>query len=230
MNKEKRNIQPHANKEVKHLMVLLDKSQASEFKRMVPELQDTWVKKQVFRTETEMRFSVLSDNKYGTKAAKYWQSVREQNTHFENLMHLSFEYRKNDVEIEKLEHKIKINKDKFETKMARIEIEEKLYGRANMELTAKARMKEISTWSKLKKEFDDGSFDTQDVNTHQLESYAHVFEQRKKTLTSGSSQPEVFNVLGQLETLKRVKQSGELKYDGVNRKTLSKKPAATKQS
>ena len=46
MDKDKRNIQPHANKEVKHLMVLLDKSQASEFKKMVPELQDTWVKKQ----------------------------------------------------------------------------------------------------------------------------------------------------------------------------------------
>jgi len=230
MNKEKRNIQQHADKEVKHLMVLLDKSQVSEFKRMVPELQDSWVKKQMFRTETEMRVSVLNDARHGTTASKYWQSVREQNSHFENLMRLSFEYRKNDVEIEKLEHKIKINKDKFETKMAQIEIEEKLYGRANMELTAKARMKEISTWSKLKKEFDDGSFDTQDVNRHQLESYAHVFEQRKKTLTSGSSQPEVFNVLGQLETLKRVKQSGELKYDGVNRKTLSKKPAATKQS
>mgnify|MGYP000586703210 CR=1 FL=1 len=99
MDKEKRNIQPHANKEVKHLMVLLDKSQASEFKKMVPELQDTWVKKQMFRTETEMRFSVLSDNKYGNNAAKYWQCVREQNTHMENLMHLSFDARKNDIEI-----------------------------------------------------------------------------------------------------------------------------------
>ena len=28
------------------------------------------MKKQMFRTETEMRFSVLSDNKYPTKAAK----------------------------------------------------------------------------------------------------------------------------------------------------------------
>ena len=83
MNKGKRNIQQHADKEVKHLMTLLDKSQVSEFKKMVPELQDTWVKKQMFRTETEMRFSVLSDNKYGTNAAKYWQSVREQNTHFD---------------------------------------------------------------------------------------------------------------------------------------------------
>ena len=55
----------------------------------------------MFRTETEMRFSVLSDNKYPTKAAKYWQSVREQNTHFENLVHLSFDARKNEVEIRK---------------------------------------------------------------------------------------------------------------------------------
>jgi hypothetical protein len=231
MNKEKRSIVKQADKEVKHLMVLLDRSQASEFKKMVPELQDTWFKKQLFRTETEMRFSVLSDNKYGTNAAKYWQSVREQNTHFENLMRLSFEYRKNDVEIEKLEHKIINSKeDKFEKKLAKIELEEKLYGRANMELTAKARMREISTWSKLKKEFHDGTFDDKDVNTHQAESYTHQLEQKKLTLTQGSSQPEVFNILGQIETLKRVRKSGELKYDGANRKSISKKPAATKKS
>jgi len=232
MNKEKRNIQSHANKEVKHLMVLLEKSEASEFKRMVPELQDNWAKKQMFRTETEMRFSVLSDNKYGSNASKYWQSVREQNTHFENLMSLSFEYRKNDVEIEKLKHKITEdpNVDPFEKKLAKIELEEKLYARVNMELTAKARMREISTWSKLKKEFHDGKFDDRDVNTHQAESYMHNLEQRKATLTPASSQPEVFNVLGQLETLKRVRKSGELKYDGANRKTISKKPAATKKS
>ena len=223
MNKDKRNIQPHADKEVKHLMVLLDKSQASEFKKMVPELQDTWIKKQMFRTETEMRFSVLSDNRYGTNAAKYWQSVREQNTHFENLMHLSFEYRKNDVEIEKLEDKIiGPNEDKFEKKLAKIELEEKLFSRAGMELVAKARMREISTWSKLKKEFDDGKFDKQNVETHQAESYMHRLEQQKLTLTPGTTQPEVFNVLGQLETLKRVRKSGELLPKDQKKKQIKK--------
>ena len=222
MNKEKRNIQPHANKEVKHLMVLLDKSQASEFKRMVPELQDNWVKKQMFRTETEMRFSVLSDSKYGNNAAKYWQSVREQNSHFENLMGLSFEYRKNDIEIKKIQRDIKKEKDPLEKDLKQIELEEKLYGRASMELTAKARMKEISTWSKLKKEFNDGKFDDKDVNTHQAESYMHNLEQRKLTLTPGSSQPEVFNVLGQLETLKRVRKSGELLPSYPKKKQIKK--------
>ena len=222
MNKEKRNIQPHANKEVKHLMVLLDKSQASEFKRMVPKLQDNWAKKQMFRTETEMRFSVLSDNKYGSNASKYWQSVREQNTHFENLMSLSFDYRKNDIEIKKIQRDIKKERDPLEKDLKQIELEEKLYGRASMELVAKARMKEISTWSKLKKEFNDGKFDDKDVNTHQADSYMHNLEQRRRTLTPGSSQPEVFNVLGQLETLKRVRKSGELVYQKHNTKQIKK--------
>ena len=222
MNKDKRNIQKQADKEVKHLMVLLDKSQAAEFKKMIPELQDTWVKKQMFRTETEMRFSVLSDNKYGTNAAKYWQSVREQNTHFENLMHLSFEYRKNDVEIQKLERDIKKEKDPLDKEMKQIELEEKLYGRASMELVAKARMREISSWSKLKKEFHDGKFDDRDVNTHQAESYMHQLEQKKATLTPASSQPEVFNDLGQLETLKRVRKSGELLPKGKQKKQIKK--------
>ena len=230
MNKDKINIVPTATASSKYLYDLLDNSQASEFKQMVPELKDTWVKKQVFRTETEMRFSVLNDAKYGTNAAKYWQSVREQNTHFENLMSLSFDYRKNDVEIEKLQKKIKREKDPLEKELKQIELEEKLYGKANMELTARARMREISTWSKLKKEFHDGKFDDRDVNTHQAESYMHQLEQKKATLTPGSSQPEVFNVLGQLETLKRVRKSGELKYDGANRKTISKKSTTRSKS
>ena len=79
-----------------------------------------------------------------------------------------------------------------------------------MELVAKHRMREVATWSKLKKEFDDNSFDKRDVNTHQAESYTHRLEQMKATITPGTTQPEVFNLLGQLETLKRVRQSGEL--------------------
>ena len=211
MDKDKRNIQPNADNEVKHLMVLLDRSEASEFKKMVPELQDTWVKKQMFRTETEMRFSVLSDNKYGNNASKYWQSVREQNTHFENLMHLSFDYRKNDVEIEKLEHKIiDPNEDKFEKKLAKIELEEKLYSRANMELVAKARMREISSWSKLKKEFDDGSFATRNVNTHQAKALTGFLQYRKENLNTESASDDVFNVMSQLDTIDRLKKEGKI--------------------
>ena len=210
MDKEKRNIQTLATTQSKYLLDILDVEDVKQFKSLIPELKDTWKKKQVFRTETEMRFSVLSDNKYPTRAAKYWQCVREQNTHFENLMHLSFDARKNDVEIEKLRAKIKKEKDKLEKQLLQIELEEKIYGKAGMELVAKHRMREVATWSKLKKEFHDGSFDDRDVNTHQAQSYKIRLEHQKATLTPGSSQPEVFNVLGQLNTLDRVIKDGEL--------------------
>ena len=39
------------------------------------ELNDTWTKRQIFRTETEMRISVLNDVKFPTNASKYWQAV-----------------------------------------------------------------------------------------------------------------------------------------------------------
>ena len=208
--KEKRNIKTLADTQTKYLSTILDEEDVKQFKALTPELKDTWTKKQMFRTETEMRFSVLNDAKYPTKAAKYWQSVREQNTHFENLMHLSFDYRKNDIEIEKLERKIEEEKDDLEKKLLKIELEEKLYGKASMELVAKHRMREVNTWSKLKKEFDDNSFDKQDVNSHQAKSYLLGLENRVKSLTPGTSQPEVFNAVGQLESLKRVIKQGEL--------------------
>ena len=74
-------------------------------------------------------------------------------------------------------------------------------------------MREIKLWSTLKKEFDDGTFDTQDVNRHQLESYHQIMKNKAQTLSSGSSQPEIFNVLGQLNTIERVKKSGEMIYN-----------------
>ena len=104
---EKRNIHALIEKEAPNLHNILDPKDVSDFKKLTTELRDTWTKKQVFRTETEMRFSVLNDFKYPTKAAKYWQCVREQNVYLENLMTLSFDYRRNDAKIKQLEKKIK---------------------------------------------------------------------------------------------------------------------------
>ena len=220
MDKEKRNIAIVAETESKYLTNILDKKDVQQFKKLIPELKDTWRKKQMFRTETEMRFSVLSDNKYPTRAAKYWQSVREQNTHFENLVHLSFDARKNDIEIQKLERDMKKEKDPLEKKLKRVELEEKLYAKAQMELVAKHRMREVATWSKLKKEFHDNTFDDKDVNTHQAKSYLLRLQRQKETITPGTSQPEVFNVLGQLEALEKGLKENTLSLDSKKTKKL----------
>jgi len=206
MTKEKRNIKELIEKEAPNLNNILEPEDVSVFKAMTEELRDTWTKKQMFRTETEMSFSVLNDAKYPTKAAKYWQCVREQNVFLENLMTLSFDFRRTEVKIKRLQEKLDKEEDLLKRELLQIDIDEKVYGKASMQLVARDRMREIKLWSKFKKQFDDGSFDTKDVNTHQLNSYHLTMKNKAETLTQGSSQPEVFNVLGQLQSIERIKK------------------------
>ena len=89
-----------------------------------------------------------------------------------------------------------------------------------MELVAKHRMREVATWSKLKKEFHDNTFDDRDVNTHQANSYLLRLREQQKTITPGTSQPEVFNVLGQLEALEKGLKENTLSLDSKKTKKL----------
>ena len=206
MSDNKRNIKALIEKEAPNLNNLLDPEEVKIFKGLTDELRDTWTKKQMFRTETEMQFSVLNDAKYPTKAAKYWQCVREQNVFLENLMQLSFDYRRAEVKQKRIQEKLNKEEDPLKKELLQIDIDEKIYQKASMQLVARDRMREIKLWSKFKKKFDDGSFDTKNVNTHQLNSYHLTMKNKAETLTSGSSQPEVFNVLGQLQSIERIKK------------------------
>ena len=224
---EKRNIKELIEKEAPNLNNLLDPEDVKHFQGLTEELKDTWTKKQMFRTETEMQFSVLNDAKYPTKAAKYWQCVREQNVFLENLMNLSFDYRRADVKLKRLQQKMDKEEDPLKKELLQIDIDEKIYNKASMQLVARDRMREIKLWSKFKKKFDDGSFDTRDVNTHQLHSYHLTMKNKAETLTEGSSQPEVFNVLGQLQSIERIKKElGQLQHEKKDKLTheLGAKP------
>mgnify|MGYP006157759547 FL=1 len=206
----KKDIKSLVENEIPNLNNLLSTEEVSDFKAMTEELRDTWTKKQMFRTETEARFSVLQDNRYPTKGAKYWQCVREQSSYLDNLMTLSFDYRRSEAKIKYLEKKISTETDEYKLTKYEIDLDEARFGKASMEKTAKHRMREIKMWSKLKLEFNDGSFNDKDVNEHQLESYRLMYQGKAKNLTSSTSEAEVFNIVGQLSSLERIKKSGEL--------------------
>ena len=210
---EKRNIKSLIQQEEAHLNNLLETEDLKSFKGMVEELRDTWTKKQIFRTETEMKVAVLDDGRYPTRASKYWQCVREQNVFLENLMSLSFDYRRNEAKIKFLQKKLETETDEYKRELYQIDLDEKIYSKANMELVAKDRLREIKLWSKFKAEYDDGSFDTKNVNTHQFESLSQIMEHKKNSITPGSSQAEVFNVLSQVDTIDRIKKEKQLGTD-----------------
>ena len=206
----KKDIKSLVENEIPNLNNLLSTEEVSDFKAMTEELRDTWTKKQMFRTETEARFSVLQDNRYPTKGAKYWQCVREQSSYLDNLMTLSFDYRRSEAKIKYLEKKISTETDEYKLTKYEIDLDEARFGKASMEKTAKHRMREIKMWSKLKLEFNDGSFNDKDVNEHQLESYRLMYQGKAKNITQNTPEAEVFNIVGQLSSLERIKKSGEL--------------------
>ena len=212
------NNQIAITEDLKHILAVLKPNDAQEILRLKEELSDNWNKKQIFRTETEMRVGVLNDGKFPTVASKYWQSVREMSAHFDALMALSFDMRRANVQRLKLEKKMKQAEeegDGLEIMSLQIDLDENLYSKACMEQVAHDRVREIQTWSKIKSELDDGTFDTQQVNTHQAESLHHRLVFRAQSLNQNSDSTEVSNVLGQLQTMERLKKQNALTHEQV---------------
>jgi hypothetical protein len=220
--------------DLQNILAVLKPEDAREILRLKEELADNWNKKQIFRTETEMRISVLNDAKHPTPAAKYWQSVREMSAHFDAMMGLSFEMRRSDVQRLKLERKMKeaeLKGDQLEIMEIQIDLDQNLYNKACMEQVAHDRVREIRTWSKIKNELNDGSFDDEDVNTHQAISLGLRLENKVKALSPNSEPSEVINAIGPYETLRRLKKEGGtlLTFDEARKLELAQQAQSQQQ-
>jgi hypothetical protein len=182
---------------------------------------------QMFRSRVEMEVSVLNDIKFSTTDAKYWQSVREQNVHFSELVMLSYEYKKTQqkmlimgAKIDELEDKMsdmlkgetlkpyEITKIKAEIELKKIDIERSKFMSVNQMRTAKDRMREVLNWhdimKKLKPLMQHGIDSYED---HQLESYMSRFQNQldaAKRTGANFGPAEAANLLGQLKTTQRV--------------------------
>lgn len=199
--------------DLKPILSVLSKEDAQSIITLKEELIDNWQKKQIFRTETEMRVSVLNDAKHPTSASKYWQSVREMSAHFDAMMHLSFDLRRNTIERLRIERKMqKAVKKGDDLKIMEIEIDldQNLYMKVNMEQVAHDRVRELKTWSKIKDELNDGSFDDKEVNTHQAQSLRLTLQNRVQALGQESSPSEIINAVGPFNTVVRLTKDGKL--------------------
>jgi len=189
---------------------ILTQNDLDSIVEMSPELKDTFLKVQMFRTPTEMRISVLNDIKHPTPDSKYWQSVREQNVMYTELVSLSYEYRKTMVEIKKLQRDLGKETDELEKELKVIELEKTQWLLMNMEKTAKARIDELNEWSYIKRELEkEMNYSTENVNEHQLLSYCARFINQSAVMGDDGTPVERQNLLGQLQTtLKEVERKG----------------------
>ena len=187
------------------IIALLDTDDAAYIDAHINEIQAVWSKRQIFRTETEMRISVLNDTKFPTQAAKYWQAVRELSVFYQNLITLSFEYRRNGVKQKKVEKKFEVEISPLDKELLGIDLEELKFSQLNMQMTARDRMREIKLWLQMMAECveADPGFDTENVDTHQLESYVMRFQNESKHITAHTAKDERINLDGQFKTAMR---------------------------
>lgn len=181
---------------------ILTKEDLSVVSDLKHELVDTLKKTQIHRTRTEMEVSVLNDVKHPTPASKYWQALREQGVMFNELVMLSFEYRKKQVEVKILERKFGKEQDDLERELLKIEIEKEKYILSNQERVAKARIREIKDWSEIKERESAlmDSDNTENVDHHQLISYTKRWIKQSVLMGGNGSPAERQNLLGQLRS------------------------------
>ena len=195
---------------------ILEVDDMKSVSKLTKELQRVFEVHQLWRTETEIRYSVLNDVSFPTPASKYWQCVREQNVFWENLVQLSCDYQKQQGELELLEieyDEIKgaSKKSQAQRKIKDAEIKQKQFGLMNMRLQGHDRVREIKLWEKIKNELTDKEdFDINDVNKHQAESYAKRWEEEMK-IGQLTNQADLFrHSKANLETMKNDKEVKEI--------------------
>jgi len=175
---------------------ILPKEECKQLAVLAQELTHTFETAQVFRTYTEMVVSVLNDAKHPTPDSKYWQAVREQKVMYGELVSLSYEYRKKQIQVKKLQRSLSNEEDDLEKEITVIEIEQAEWTLRNMEKIARDRLREILEWSKIKAIIlPDMKYGVEDVNDHQLEAMKQRFRAEASLVTKHTPVADARNIL-----------------------------------
>ena len=150
------------------------------------DLQKSYEKKQMWRSEVEMKYSVLNSVIHPTPAAKWWQSVREQSGMYHELIELAITYQEKLGEIE----------------MKKAELKRLEFGLIDMKLAAKDRIREILLWQKIKTDLtDNNDFDTDNFDKLHLETYKKRWELEKNIAIQTNNATVYKNSISNLNTL-----------------------------
>jgi predicted nucleic acid-binding protein len=168
---------------------------------LAPELRHTFEVAQMFRTPTEMRVSVLNDIKRPTPDAKYWQATREQDVFLNELVMLSYEYRKLGLDIRRLRRRLEAESDELEREALELEIGQQHWRLIQMERVARHRVREIKAWSQIKSELEPHlKYGTEDVDSHQLEAMRLRWVAESRLVSEHTPPADAVNILGLAQT------------------------------
>lgn len=176
---------------------------------------ESWTHTKIWRSEVDMKYSVLNDTRFPTKGHKYIQSMVEQDVHFRELMYLSSDYQDKqgelmvlEAELEELENEPESKKRDGKIIQKKAAIRRAQWHLMEMQKAAHHRVREVTLWEKIKKELDDGSFDPRDYESILMESYPLRWQrERQAEIQSKNPKGSRLGILG--GSLDAVKQSNK---------------------
>ncbi len=156
---------------------LLCKEDFQSLMKLQKELEENFEKNQIFRSRYEME-SIINDLKFPGDS-KYWQAIREEQVHLQELILLNFEYQKNLIKIELLESQIEELRTKNgdrtippKIKLKEIEIEQLRYMLLQQQRVAQDRVREVTNWAEIITKLEPNLKYSKDTyEEHQPESY-----------------------------------------------------------
>ena len=179
------------------------------------ELEDGFNKQQHFRPRFLMETSVLNEMKFPTADAKYWQSNVERDTHFKNLVFLSFDYKEKQADIKILEaelHGLEL-KNNENTELTEAQKEKKKVQIARerqhlvyMEKEAYERVREILNWTDIMQQLEpDMKYSKDNVEAHMPEAYALRFAREREAMQIAGAENAAHDLAGAMNIISLTK-------------------------
>jgi len=156
---------------------LLSFNDLSYIETLIPELQRTLTTNQIWRSEVQMKYSVLNDVKFPAISGKYFQCLREESLMWTELISLccTYEALQGKLELEqiKLENVKESRKGNAIKKIINSQINLYKFQLMKCRLEAHHRTREIRLWEKIKSELrdKDSSFDINNPNYQEKDAF-----------------------------------------------------------
>ena len=205
---------------------ILDKEDINSLSKCMTHIERAMSTSQIFRTDTEMRISVLNDIKFPTVDSKYWQAIREMDVMSEQLFLLNYRYREELLNIKEYEEKLLTEENEIEKERLNIKIERSKFSLFRMRREAKDRIRELGSWATIIVELEPNMVSGIDnANSHQLMSYGKRFlRETVVKINSQMSAGERENMAGHLMTTR-----GRINSEGLMDKFVNDLDAREKE-
>lgn len=192
---------------------ILDAKTIKKLRMIEEELEHGFSVRQRFRPRFLMEVSVLNDMKFPTADAKYWQCNLERDTHFKNLVELSFNYKEKIADIHILEAELhelersqesEITEAKIEKKDVQIKHEKNTL--TFMKKEAHERVREITNWTDIMTQLRPKlKYSKDNPEEHMPESYSLRFAREREAMQIAGRENAAHDLAGAMNIISLAK-------------------------